>query len=323
MGDFVGGGCVLLAALLASAGLLKLLGPAGFSHAVFRLLPERLHWRGTLAKAAAPVVGAAEVAAAGGLLASVGRAGPGALAAQWATAALTAAFVAVVAVAIEKGTACGCWSSFSDGPAGGAELSRAVSLALLALVGAALRQAGIASPAWTWGVLPWAVGLGLVVAAAAALGGRLPVGPPPDGLPALGPRPRATRTALYLGAVWSDKASFALPTTITLRGRARARAVDLVRASSDGRALESWAHDHGATVDWDAATVRRTSVRQLGARARQVRLRVPAHPAGELNFALRTDDGTAAETAASARIGDERVVVSAGEVVPRPGRRAP
>lgn len=323
MGDFVAGGCVVLAALLASAGLLKILGPAGFSHAVFRLLPERAHWRGLLSKAAAPAVGAAEVAAAGGLLASVGRAGPGALAAQWAAAALYVAFVAVVAVAVRKGTACGCWSSFSDGPAGGAELSRAVSLAALALAGGVLRQAGLASPGWSWAVAPWAVGLGLAVAGAAALGRRLPLGVRPEELPAVGPRPKSTGTALYLGAVWSDKAAFALPSTVTLRGRSRSRALDLARGSAEGRALEGWAEARGAAIDWPAATVRRTSVRQLGARLRQIQLRVPARPAGQLHFAVRLDDGSGAEMAASASIGDERVVASGADVVPRPARRAP
>src|SRR3954454_17630389 len=108
---FTGGAALLLAALLAVAGALKLVQRRAFAHAVHRLLPQHLPRRRLLALAAGPVVGTFEIVLAAGLSLAPRLA----VAVTAVTAGLFGCFCGVVLLAIRKGTSCGCFTSLSDG----------------------------------------------------------------------------------------------------------------------------------------------------------------------------------------------------------------
>jgi hypothetical protein len=90
--------------------------------------------------------------------------------AAW-TALLFLAFIAAVVVAIKRGASCGCWGSLSDGVAGGAELGRAISLGVLAVVVAVARAEEV-SLQWSTPALVAGVALAVAVLALAWTGGR-------------------------------------------------------------------------------------------------------------------------------------------------------
>jgi hypothetical protein len=78
--------------------------------------------------------------------------------------ALFASFVVVVVLAIRRGQACGCWASLSEGPAGGAELGRAVALVAAALVVLIARATGARAVEWDGAVVAALVTIaGLIV----------------------------------------------------------------------------------------------------------------------------------------------------------------
>jgi hypothetical protein len=225
---FAGGSALLLAGLLIVAGVLKLVRPRPFAHAVYRLLPRHLVRRSSLARVAPWLAGTVEVLAGAGLLAvrSVWVAG--------VVAALYLGFVGVVVVAIRKGTSCGCFSSFSDGAAGGAELGRSLALGVLAVV-------LVAVGSWSWrpDAIAWLAVLVVVVAAAAALGGRT--------------RPSGW---LLLGRVDSRLAGVDLPAGPLRDSRERASVIDAARRSPSVLAFESWLGDRVSDVDWRRCEVR-------------------------------------------------------------------
>jgi hypothetical protein len=68
--------------------------------------------------------------------------GAGQAIAAW-TALLYLLFIIAVGIAIKRGTSCGCWGSLSDGVAGGAELGRAIGLAVIAVTAAVIRADGV------------------------------------------------------------------------------------------------------------------------------------------------------------------------------------
>ncbi len=263
MSAFMEGGTLLLAALLLGAGAMKLVRPRPFSHALYRLLPVGLAHRPALATAAAPAVGIAE------LLVGVGLLGSTWWKAEWSSAAaagafLYAAFVGVILVAFRKGSACGCWSSFSDGPAGGAELGRALALAMVA---AGVLAAGLLDGpprSWRWLSPAWALTLAVAVAAVAAIGWRL--------LPACAGSasrlPFATRAggfaAMLLGRVTSRNGNVSLLTAPPLPDTERLRIVSAARSCPSVLAFKDWLGERAGDIDWDGMTARPTTVRLPG-----------------------------------------------------------
>jgi hypothetical protein len=244
--DLPGGAALLLAALLMVAGTLKLLRPKPFIHAVYRLLPRHLVHRETLARLSARLVAPAEVLIGGGLL--VAFLHP---AAWWsvlidaAAATLYLGFVGVVRYAIRTGTSCGCFSSFSDGAAGPAELARSVSLAVLAIL--VLVASPAAGPA-SWGSLLWAAVFALAVFAASTVAGR-----------------RVPAGWLLLGRVNSRLANIDLPTP-PLTGRGRSEAIAAARSAASVRVFEDWLGERASAIDWRRCEVRATSATPPGGR---------------------------------------------------------
>jgi hypothetical protein len=241
---FAGGAALLLAGLLLVAGGLKLLRPKAFAHAVYRLLPKHLARREVGARAAAPVVGGVEVLVGAGLLATAAH--PSAVVVACA-AALYLGFVAVVAFAIRTGKSCGCFGSFSDRTAGGAELGRSVALAVLA-VALFVRVLTTAEVSW-WqqSAVPWLLGLTGGVALVTALSGRV--------------RPSAW---LLLGRVESRLSEVELPREPTMDARERAALVLAVRSSQSVRAFEEWLGARAADLDWRRSHVRTSAATPPG-----------------------------------------------------------
>jgi hypothetical protein len=242
-----GAAALLLAALLLVAGTLKLLRPRPFTHAVYRLLPRHLQHREALARLFARVVAPAELLVGAAVLVAIAHP-----AAWWSivvfagAAALYLGFVAVVGFAIRKGTSCGCFTSFSDGAAGPAELTRSVSLSVLGIVVLISALTTDAVSWWVPAALIWLPVLALLVAGASALAGR-------------------TRPAgwLLLGKINSRLAGVDLPTP-PITGRARAETITTARAARSVRAFEAWLGDRAATIDWRRCEVRATSATPPG-----------------------------------------------------------
>jgi hypothetical protein len=240
---FADGAALLLGLLLASAGALKVVSPRAFEHALYRLLPARFD-SVQLVRVAARAIGATEVVVGGCLLAVPWASNRFAVAPAAAGAVLYFGFVGVIAVAVRKGTACGCFSSFSDSVAGGAELGRSVALAALAL---ALLSVELVGPAtgWRWTALAWLAGLTVGVAAVAMLGGRL--------RPELERRQRVGRMAsLLLGRVRSDNASKPLR-GLSVPRRQQVSVARAVRSSQSWATVVEWLGDRAATVRWNGA----------------------------------------------------------------------
>ena len=169
MTSFVTGATGLLGLLLFLAGILKLANPRPFGWAMLRLMsPGWAGWRLVTPGRAGYLVGAIEVLTAVTVVVGSGRVGEAT--AAW-SGLLYLAFIAAVAVAIKRGASCGCWGSLSDGVAGGAELGRAASLGVVAVVAAGARTAGT-TLRWSTPALVAAAGLAVAVLVAAWAGGR-------------------------------------------------------------------------------------------------------------------------------------------------------
>jgi hypothetical protein len=138
---------IVISVLLCSAGILKLVDPRPFGWAMLRMIgPKWTGWRVVPARRTGRIVGTIEVSTGSALLILPGTAGR---LASVVTAALCLAFVAAVVRAIRRGTSCGCWASFSDGVAAGAELGRAMSVAGIAVADAWYRAACGVNPRWS------------------------------------------------------------------------------------------------------------------------------------------------------------------------------
>ncbi|WP_368732280.1 MauE/DoxX family redox-associated membrane protein [Solihabitans fulvus] len=122
--------------LFVTAGAPKVVAPRHAAAALRRVLRAGrfAHWGGRM-------LGVWEVALGCCLLAGVASAPV-----RVAVAVTCTGFVAVVLLAIRNGVACGCWAGLSEGPAGGAELGRAVVLAVGAWVVALGRDVGPTFP---------------------------------------------------------------------------------------------------------------------------------------------------------------------------------
>jgi hypothetical protein len=307
------GAGLLVGALLACAGLLKLAYPRAFMRAVRRLLPARARWAQPAASIAAPTVGTAELAI-GVTVASTPRlASPLGLAGVAAASLFTTGFVVVVRIAIRKGAACGCWSSFSDATAGGGELARtlwlaAVSLALLAsdiVLGPPKR--------WNWAAVGWLVLLaaGMV---GATLGGR-------KLLPADGRREKRNVGSLPLAELvrtLSGRVTCARIRTVrTLKGDERAHVVATVLATPSGRAVQEWFGATGDQPAWDRCVVRETSVERDGGMVRQVVVAPPTEVSSSLRASATLDDsgGLVGDAIFLGTIKGEALAAAAGTVV--------
>ncbi|HET9142347.1 MauE/DoxX family redox-associated membrane protein [Actinophytocola sp.] len=244
MAGFTGGAAFLLAGLLLFAGTLKLVRPRAFGHAVYRLLPRHQSWREPVARAAAPVVGGVEVLVGAGLLATAGH--PSAVLTGCA-AALYLGFVAVVAFAIHTGTSCGCFASFSDRTAGGAELGRSIVLAVLATALFVRVLVAPEVPWWQGSAVVWLLGLAVAVVAVTAVSGRvLPSG------------------WLLVGRIDSRLSGVDLPSEPTIDARERAALITAVRSAPSVRAFEEWLGPRIAELDWRRSQVRTSAATPPG-----------------------------------------------------------
>jgi hypothetical protein len=211
---------------------------------VYRLLPRHLPWRENLARAAAPVIGGVEVLVGAGLLATAAH--PSAVVVGGATV-LYLGFVAVVGYAIHTGTSCGCFASFSDRTAGGAELGRSVTLAALAV---ALFIQVLITPATSWwreSAVAWLLGLAAAVVLITAVSGRV--------------WPSAW---LLLGRVDSRLSEVDLPRESTIDARERAALVAAVRSAPSVRAFEEWLGPRASALDWRRSHVRTSAATPPG-----------------------------------------------------------
>jgi hypothetical protein len=150
MGDATTTGvATVLAAVLIVAGVIKVVEPR-YVAAALRRISRRIAMRAARsekeARRAGRTVGVVEALVGVALLLVTGW--PGIVAAVVAVL-LFGSFVVVVDLAIRRGIACGCWASLSEGPAGGAELGRAGSLAAAAVVVLVGRATGARHAEWT------------------------------------------------------------------------------------------------------------------------------------------------------------------------------
>jgi len=306
------GSMLVLGGLLVSAGALKLWQPSAVGHAVYRLLPERLRGRLSVARAAAPVLGGTEVAVGLGLLASAELPAAWATAAAAATAVLYAGFVAVTAVAIRKGTSCGCFHSLSDGVAGGAELGRSIVLAGFALL--VLIEDLVSGPHDPWRPAAPAAGL-LVVAivAGAALAGSALM---PSARPHAVPGSLARRSAwLLAGRVTSRLSRVPLASMQPLARGERDAAVAAARSAPSVHAFESWLGLRAGEIRWEQS-VATTAAPKIpnGPQMRVVTVTPACGPALALTVSLPWGEAPGRDGVVLATIDGRPVTVVRGQV---------
>ncbi len=161
---FTTGSGFFLAAVLAAAAVVKLRSPGALELAARRVLRPRLYnaHRQLVAQAARIIAGIELVVA----IALIAGPRPVEVAGSVGAVVLCVGFVVVVGVAVARGVGCGCWGSFSTTQAGGAELARAATLAVLAVA----HLAGVAATGHghARGFTALAVGLGLAALTVAA-----------------------------------------------------------------------------------------------------------------------------------------------------------
>jgi len=121
------GAALLLGGMLLTAGALKAVAPWYVASALRRVIRSGSD---RALRLAGRLLGAWELALGAALL---GTGGPDGVIVAALAVPTFAGFVGFVVLAIRRGAACGCWASLSEGPAGGAELGRAVFLAALAV----------------------------------------------------------------------------------------------------------------------------------------------------------------------------------------------
>jgi hypothetical protein len=160
-----------LATLLVTAGTIKTVNPRYATGSLFRVIRpgvpvQRMNRHPGAVRLAVRVLGAVECGTGTALLWS-----PRAVRVPVAVAAagLFTGFVAVTWLARRRGSACGCWGSLSDGPAGAGELGRRIGLAVASVVLVLLRAWPAArgtsvGPAVLLPVLVLAVGAGILLA---------------------------------------------------------------------------------------------------------------------------------------------------------------
>ncbi len=309
MTTLAAGAALLIAVLLVAAGVGKLAAPAHVAAAMHRIVSDGIRGRQPFGRfvVAGRVLGAVEVGLGTALLT-----GWAVIPVRLATALLCIGFVWVVAVAVRKGASCGCFASFSDGAAAGAELARALVLGTLAMV--ALVDAGRSEPADPIAGRAVPVGLALLVllGAATVVGGRM--------LPARSagtPGVAAAWASVLTGAVRSRRIRAGVVSGVdVLTGRARAEVVEHVRADPGVDDVVREFAAAGRTLRWSKAGVQRAS-NQAGERMTTVE--VPARPDGALRAMVVERPGHAARIVTTAAVD---VPVSPVRASPLPERPA-
>jgi hypothetical protein len=214
-------------------------------------------------------------------------------------AVLFVGFVAVVRIAIRKGTSCGCFTSFSDGVAGGAELARAIALAVLAGALLAVVLSGRAVTWLRWDALAWLVVLVVAVVAIVAIGGRT--------------RPSS---ALLLGRVRSRLARVELPRP-SAGNYHRAEAIAAARRAPSVVAFEHWLGGRAADVDWRRCEIRATAATPPGG-PRVPCLVISPRCRGGLTVTVSVPDAGAEHAVVIAVVDGAPVSVIGGTVIERP-----
>ena len=321
------GSALFLGAVLIVAGVLKVASPAAFRHAVYRLLPEAWKRRRRMALVSARLVGMTEIVVGGGLLSAPWTGRPASVVSSVAAAALYVSFVAVVGIAARRGRSCGCFGSFSDGTAGGAEIARAVLLAAIATGVAVASAYSSGSRSWSWASLAWASACAAVLIVWVSAAGRV--------LPARrGDRPsRASASAILrqaLGQVTSELGDAELPLEKRLSPEETRAVVSTTLASPSYRAFIEWLEARALRVDWTGAVARSTSgptaagepleMVELAPRATEaVRLSVlvgvAGVPKGDVLVFAVVDGGTVVASAGVVRPADSRSI-SVGQSAP-------
>jgi hypothetical protein len=116
------GVALALALLLVCAGVPKLVRPGHVAGALRRVFGRGRTLRTPVLRVYGRLLGAWETALAAAMV-SVGG-----VAVAVPVAATFVGFTGFVVVAMRRGASCGCWASLSEGPAGGAELARTITL---------------------------------------------------------------------------------------------------------------------------------------------------------------------------------------------------
>ncbi len=277
---------LVLAVILASAGVAKLADIPMTSVAIGRLLPRNRKVPGSVGRGLAFALSGAEVVVGALLLLRPS------VATSAVTTALTVGFVAAVGVARRRGGACGCFGSLSVGVAGPVETRRALALASLAGSTLFVRLRNDPMPdGWSAGVGVAAIGAALFLVLVTAARAEAPKD---------GPRRRPLAAAAHIGRLVlagraPDRGGWRRVTP-----RLRARVVREVRA--DPVTADVIRRAGFEALAWRRATVR---IRRHG--ATRVAMVVVRDPEGRLQGLWR--DGVP-----SAVIGHTRT----GIVVPRP-----
>jgi hypothetical protein len=309
---FTDGAALVLGLLLVVSGALKLARPRGFGNAVARLLPKGRDLRGRriAIQLAGPVVGTVELVLGAGLLLSAQLAPGPAKAVALAVAWLYLLFVVVVVVAVRKGTACGCFDSFSDSTAGPAELARSISLALLAVwVAVESFVDGAVDPlrsgAAIAAVLPVAAVAALFVAAGALS---------PDRPPGRTDAPTTAAVWSLVGRVTSRFEDISPGGSDDLTPDGEREAVDAARSTASARAFVAWLGPRAAEIDWAGASVTRVSSTVAGHPVWGVVVRPPSTGDLSVMVSLPWDPSLAPDAVVVASVGGHAVSVVNGVV---------
>jgi hypothetical protein len=306
---FTDGAALVLGLLLVVSGALKLARPRGFGNAVARLLPKGPDLRGRRIAIllAGPVVGSVELALGAGLLLSAQLPTGPAKAVALAVAGLYLSFVVVVVVAVRKGTACGCFDSFSDSAAGPAELARSISLALLAVWVAAETLADGAVDPLRIGAAVAAVPLLAAVAALFIAAAALSPDQPPG---------RTATTAVWslVGRVTSRFEDITPGSADELSPDGSQEAVDAARSTASARAFEAWLGPRAAEIDWAGASATRISSTVLGRPVWGIVVRPPSTGDLSVMVSLPWDASLAPDAVVIASVGGRPVSVVNGVV---------
>jgi hypothetical protein len=302
---FTSAATLVLGLLLVAAGALKIRHANAFAHAVQRLLPRKLPRRSAVARMAAPVVGSAELVIGAAFLAigEVGRSwGP---VVATAAAVLYVAFVGVILVAIRRGKSCGCFQSFSDGPAATAELARSLILAGLALEVAAAESDGPSSP-WRAAAIPWALAiLGSLVVV--ALGGS-----------------RGLQQAVWLvvGRITSRFSSIRFSSVHPIQDVERIEAVTAARVARSVQIFESWLGGRAAEIDWTRAVAFSALADMPAKRMRCITVTPPAGASITLTVSLPWEGEPGTDGVLVATVDGRPVSVMGGRLVEAAERRS-
>jgi hypothetical protein len=279
--------------------------------------------RRAAARAAAPIVGSSEIIIGIGLTSSLWLADAVSDVFSVAAAALFVCFVGVVGFAIRKGASCGCWSSFSDGPAGPVELGRSLLLAALSI---ALVVATIVSHSWHswgWAGLAWATLCAAATFGYVVFGGRVFPGSADlhdrykggasgaqDGLAAA-----ARLVSIVTGRVTSDLGRSPVPIERNLRAEESLRVISAALASPSVKAFCSWMGERASSINWSAAVAQTTTTVEAGRGSLTIAdIRPTATTAMAVDVLMPLDGSAAGEAVVFARVDGVSVVVSDGVV---------